>query len=139
MFLIFKRLVVWLLETLVETSLLGVLFGALLGVLSLSNFTTLLPLVSAGVAVGVVLCLHGYYLTKLLFGVVWRSQRRWTYPAIAATLFVIHMGIAFVRLKPDISPVARASELPFLTGGACIVFACAFVGGWFLQGWVRKN
>ena len=97
-----------------------------------------------GMVVGFVLLLHGYYLTKLLFGVVWRSQRRWTYPAIAATLFVIHMRIAFIRFKPHMTPEARASELPFLVGGACIVFACAFVGGWFLQGGygkarVRKN
>ena len=132
MSLILKRLVVWLLEVLVEALLLGALLGALV----LPNFVTLLPGVWAlGFAVGVVLFLHGYYLTRVLFGVVWRSQRKRLYPAIAATFFIIHMHIAFVRLKPDMSLLGRATELPFLAGGACIVFACAFAGNWCLRKW----
>lgn len=134
--MIFKRLAVWSLEALTATFLLGVLFGAV----TLPNFISLLPGVWAlGLGIGAVLFLHGYYLTTALFGVVWRSHRSWLYPAIAATLFVIHTHIVFVRLKPDITQEGRATELPFLTGGACIVFACAFAGNWLLRKWTQGS
>ncbi len=123
--LILKRLGVWLLEALVGVFLLGGLFGALSSP-NLSTLISLLPGVWAlAFGVGSILFLHGYYLTTALFGVVWRSQRSWLYPAIAATLFVTHAYIVFLRLKPDISSSGRAAEFPFLAGGACIVFSCA--------------
>src|SRR5580704_17250673 len=88
--------------------------------------------------VGFELFFHGYYLTTALFGLVWRSQRPWLYPAIAATLFIVHMVIPVVRSQSDLTPEARSIELPFLAGGACIVFACRFLGGWFLRKWSRQ-
>jgi hypothetical protein len=134
---IFKRLTVWLLEALVTTLLLGVLFGALSSP-DLSTFISLLPGVWAlAFGVGAILFLHGYYLTTALAGVVWRSQKLWLYPAIAATLFVIHSHVVFFRLKPDLSSSGRAAELPFLAGGACIVFACALGGNWLLRKWAQ--
>lgn len=129
--MILKRLVVWLLEILVEGFLLGVLLGAL----TLPNFISLLPGVWAlGLMVGVVLFFNGYYVTKALFGLIWRGQKSWLYPGIAATLFVIHMYIAYQRMKPDMSGLPRVI-LPFQIGGACIVFACTFLSGWFLRRW----
>lgn len=134
---ILKRLAVWLLERLAEAFLLGALLGALT-VLSFANLIRLLPGVWVlPLAVGTVLFLHGYYVTTALFGIVWRSQRWWLYPAITATLFVIHTYIIFFRLKPDLSSSGRAIELPFEAGGASIVFACTFVGGWFLGKWLH--
>ena len=136
---IFKRVTVWLLEALVTTLLLGTLFGVLSSP-DLSTFINLLPGVWAlAFGVGAILFLHGYYLTTALAGVVWRSEKPWLYPAIAATLFVIHTHIVFFRLKPDLSSSGRAAELPFLVGGACIVFACAFTGNWLLREWRRKS
>src|ERR1700733_4493956 len=121
-----KRLVVWLLESLVGAFLLG----GLLGALSVPHFISLLRGVWA-VALGVaaILFLHGYYLTTALFGVVWRSERWWLYPSIAATLFILHTHIVFFRLRSDLSSEGRASGVPFLAGGACIVLVCALVGG----------
>jgi hypothetical protein len=134
--LILKRLIVWLLEDLAEIFLLG----GLLGTLSSANFISILTGVWAfALGVGGILFLHGYYLTTAFFGVVWRSQRPWLYPAIAATLFVIHTHIVFFRLKPDLSFQGRAAEVPLLTGGACIVFTCTFVGGCFLRKWIKAG
>ena len=134
---IFKRFTVWLLETLLTTLLFGVLFGALLSP-DLSTFIGLLPGVWVlALGVGTILFLHGYYLTTALAGVVWRSQKLWLYPAIAATLFGIHTHIVFFRLKPDLSSSGRAAEFPFLAGGACIVFACALGGNWLLRKWAQ--
>jgi hypothetical protein len=127
-----KQLVVWSLESLVGVFLLG----GLLGAISLPDFIRLLPGVCAlALGVGAVLFMHGYYLTTALFGVVWRSQRSWVYPAIAATLFVIHTHIVYLRLEPDISSLGKATEAPFVVGGACIVFACASAGNWCLRKW----
>jgi hypothetical protein len=132
-----KRLVVWFLEALTATFLLGVLFGALSSP-DLSTFVSLLPGVWAlAFGVGAVLFLHGYYVTTALLGVFWRSRKSWLYPSIAAALLVIHTRIVFFRLTPDLSSSGRAAELPFLVGGACIVFASTFVGSYFLQKWTR--
>ena len=131
-----KRIVVLLIELVTEAFLLGTLLGALLG----SDFIHFIPgLWASALAVGVVLYLHGYYVTRASLGLVWRSlnQRPWLYPAIAATLFVAHMHFAVARSKPDLSQEARAAELPFLAGGACLVFACAFAGNWLLRKWTR--
>jgi len=131
-----KRVLVWVLEVLAEALLLG----TLLGVLLFPNIVHLIPgLWALGLAVGVVLFLHGYYLTRALVGVAWRSRRPWLYPAIAASLFVAHMHFAVIRLKPDMTPVARGTEPPFLAGGACIVFACAFAGNWLLRKWTHTS
>jgi hypothetical protein len=124
-----KRIAAWLLEILVE----GLLFGFLLGALTLPDFVSLLYGVWAlGLVVGVVLFLNGYYITKALFGLVWKGQRSLLYPATAAALFVIHMYIVYVRVKPDMSGLARVI-IPFQIGGACVVFGCTFLSGWLLR------
>jgi hypothetical protein len=110
------------------------------GTLSSANFVRLLPGAWAlAFGVATVLFLHGYYLTTGLVGAVWRSAKIWVYPAIAAILFDIHTHIVFVRLKPDMSALGRATEIPFLVGGTCMVFGCRFVGGWFLRYWTRVS
>jgi len=137
--LIFKRLAVWILEAIATTVLLGVLFGALSSP-DLNAFIRLLPGVWAlAIGVGAILFLHGYYLTTALAGVVWRSQKLWLYPAVTATLFVIHTHVVFFRLGPDLSSSGRAAELPFLAGGVCIVLVSAFGGNWLLRNWTRSS
>jgi len=128
-----KRTMVLLVELAAEALLLG----CLLGVLVSNKIGLRYGVVGSVLAVPVVLFLHGYYLTRSFFGVVWRSQTLWAYPATAAALFAAHMYFAFVRLKPDMSPFARAIELPFLAGGAGIVFACAIAGNWLLRRWTQ--
>lgn len=137
--LILKRLTVWLLEAFFSTLLFGVLFGAL-SAPDMSTFASILPGSWAlAFGVGAILFLHGYYVTTALAGVVWRSQKAWLYPTIAAALFVIHTHIVFFRLKPDLSASGRAAELPFLVGGACVAFACAFGGNWLLRKWRQSS
>ena len=132
-----RRIIVLIVELPVEALLLGILLGVL--AFPLAQFIHLIAGIWAlGFAVAVVLFLHGYYLTRAFFGAVWRSQRPWIYPALAATLFVAHVHFAFVRGKPDMSPTGRAIELPFLAGGGCIVFACAFAGNWLLRRWTQS-
>jgi hypothetical protein len=130
-----KRLVVWALESLAETFLLGCLFGTLL----FPNFISMLPggVLSSVFMIAFVLIFHGFYVATALSGLVWRSQKSWLNPAIATALFGILVHIAFVRSKSDLTPEARAIELPFQLGGACIVFACTFFGGWCLRKWTK--
>lgn len=80
------------------------------------------------------LFLNGYYFTRVLAGMIFRSVGRWLYPALAATLFAIHMYVTFVRMKPGLNALGKALEPPLLVGGACIVFACALGGNWLLRG-----
>jgi hypothetical protein len=133
-----KKITVLLIYLLVEAFLLAILLGAL--ILPFPVFIRSFHGVWAtALAVGVVLYLHGYYLTRGLAGVAPRSRRWWFYPAIAAMLFVAHTHFAFARSKSDLSPLARAIELPFLAGGACLVFVCAFLGNWYLRKWTRTE
>ena len=130
-----KLIFVLFIELLAEALLLG----CLLGVLASSQVSLLYGVIGSVLAVPVVLFLHGYYLTRSLAGVVLRSRRQWLYPAVAAVLFVAHMHFALARSKSDLTPFAQATELPFLAGGACIVFACAFFGDRFLQKWTQTG
>ena len=81
--LIVKRLVVWLLERLIEVLCLGGFLGLLLH-LSFRGFWVY------ALAGGVVLFMHGYYFTTAFFGVIWRKAKWWFYPAITGGLFVAH-------------------------------------------------
>ena len=129
-----KRIIVLFFELLAEAFLLG----TLLGVLLLPNFIHLITGIWAlALAVAVVLFLTGYYVTRAFFGFVWRSQKSWLYPAIATALFGAHLHFAVARSKSDLTPLARATEVPFLVGGACIVFTCAFAGNCFLRRWTE--
>ena len=131
-----SRLIVWLLEIVAET----LLIGALLGMLLFPDITSALRSIVASVlAVGLLLFLHGYYLTVGILGVVWRNRRAWSYPGIAAALFVAHMHVAISRSKSDLTLVARTAEIPFLLGGASIVFLCTCVGNWCLRKWSTRG
>lgn len=131
-----KRIIVLIVELTVEAFLLGTFLGALV----LPNFIHVIEGVWAlAFAVAVVLFLAGYYVTRAFFSVVWRSQKPLLYPAIAMALFVAHLHLAVARSKSDLTLVARATEFPFLAGGACIVFACAFAGNWLLRRWTQAS
>jgi hypothetical protein len=131
--LIVKRIVVWLTERLVE----GFLLGVLLAYLAVPTFINSLGGIRAsGVVVGVLLFMHGYYLTTAFVAVVWRSAKTWLYPTITAALFALHTHVVFLRGRPDFTREARAMELPFVLAGVCIVFACSFAGSRILRRWV---
>ena len=127
--LILKRLAVWLLETLSE----AVLVGAFLSVLAWADDSTFrgLLLLITGTAV-LFMVGSGYLLTTAIFGVVWRSQRLWLYPAVAAVLFISHVQFYVTGWETSLMLQVQA-------GGACIVFACTFVGNCILRKWVHAG
>ena len=128
-----KRIAVWVAEVLLE----ALLFGCWLGVLLSSETGLGYGVVGSVLAVPVVLFINWYYLTRAIAGVAWMSRSPWLYPAIATTLFVVHVHFVVGQSKRDLTPFAHATEVPFLAGGACIVFACAFAGNWLYRKWVR--
>lgn len=117
----------------------AVLLGCLLGILVAGQIGLVYGIVGSVLAVPVILFLHAYYLTRSLAGVILRIRTRWVYPTTVTALFVIHMSFALARSKSDLTPFARATELPFLTIGACIVFACAFAGDRLLSKWTHRS
>lgn len=125
--LILKRLFVWSCETLGE----AILVGAFLFALAWSGQGTPQDLVMlmAGTAV-LFMFGSGYLLTTAIFGVVWRSQKPWVYPAIAAALFITHVQFY-------ITTWSLSKKAPVQAGGACIVFLYTYVGGYSLREWVR--
>jgi hypothetical protein len=127
--LILNRLVVWSCEMLGE----AILVGTFLFVLAWSDQNTPqdLVLAIAGTA-GVFMFGSGYFLTTAIFGVVWRSQKPWVYPAIAAALFIAHVQFYITTWSPS-------KKAPVQAGGACIVFMCTYVGGYFLREWMHAE
>ncbi len=130
-----KRVVVLSIELIGE----AVLLGCWLGVLVAGEIGLLYGVVGSALSVPVVLFLHGYYFTRTLARIALRIPTRWLYPTIAAVLFVAHMYFAIARAKRDLTPFAQGIEVPFLAGGAWVVFACAYGGDWLLGMWVRRG
>lgn len=126
-----KRVVVLSAELIMEAALLGCLLGTLVA----GRLGLLYGVVGSALAIPVVLFLHGYYLTRVLAGLVLRLRRRWLYPAIAAALFGGHMYFALAQSQQDLTFFARATEIPFLILGACIVFTSALFGDGLLRKW----
>jgi hypothetical protein len=135
-----KRIVVWLVERLLEACILGGLFMYLMiragadiprGTLATRGSEVLI----FGLVVAVMLFVHGYYVTTAMCGVIWRSPKPWVYPMIMVALFAVHTHIIFLRGKPDFTPEVRAMELPFVGGGAFVVFACSRIGNEALKRW----
>jgi hypothetical protein len=126
-----QRLLVWLVERLLEAFFLGCWAAYLLHLNWSASWV--LPLVLV-----VLLFMHGYYFTTAFFGVVWRPSG-WHYPAIMAAVFVIHGWICSARFAHDLSPETRSIELPFVLGGACLASAFSFAGERVLNRWRRTG
>jgi hypothetical protein len=132
---IIKRIAVLLIELLAEALLLGGLLGAMVSAqIGLKN-----GMIGSMLAVPVILGLHGYYVSRVLATVAWASKAKWLYPAIAATVFVAHVLVIASQFKSDLSFYAQRLILPFLVGGACIVFACSFAGIQLFRMWSQAN
>jgi hypothetical protein len=127
-----KRLAITLLEVTVEVILMGLLLGGL----SVNQSEPIMYIVMGSIlALPVMLFLHGYYVTRIVAGIIARKAGRMVYPAIASALFVIHMYVTFVRMKPGLNAFGTAIGPPFIVGGACFVFPCAVAGDWLLRKW----
>ncbi|HWH59979.1 MAG TPA: hypothetical protein VN682_20285 [Terriglobales bacterium] len=108
--------------------MLGILFSYLL----LRDPSSVSDFWKFGVIVAVILFVHGYYVTTALVGVVWPTRRWWLYLAIAAALLIIHTRLIFLHGGADLTPEARAIELPFALVGAasCSPAASQVVAFW---------
>jgi hypothetical protein len=137
-----KRGMVWLLERLIEACILGCLFMYLIARIAHNSSDTskvtgisLASVWVGALVVAVFLFLQGYYLTTAIFGVFWRSQSLWVYPATSVVLFALHTHLIFLRAGSDFTQEARAMERPLIVGGSLIVFACSFAGNEVLKRW----
>jgi hypothetical protein len=142
--LILKRLAVWLIEALCEALLLSVLLILYIRVSGgpdqhVSYSRQLLFLFAA--ILTVFMFASGYLLTTAIFGVVSRSQRSWLYPTIAAVLYLAHLHIAFGGARSGLSLAHwdLPQRLTLEAAGACVVFACTWVGTSLLRRWVTRT
>jgi hypothetical protein len=126
--LFLRRVGVVAAELVAEALLLGLLLAVLLVP------TNIDALAVGSFPVVLVLFLHGYYFTRPVLGLVWSGVKRPVYGLLASVLFIVHMGIGYARLKPDMRQVRTGTVLTFFAAGAVIVFACAVIGhGWLMQ------
>ena len=127
-----KRCVITMAEVAVEALLWGCFVG---GILATGLETFWYGVVGSVLAIPVLLFLQGYYLTRILAGLLLRAGNRWLYPGINCTLFAIHMSILYLRLKPDMTALGNSAGPIFIIAGACIVFICASGGNRLLRKW----
>ena len=145
--LILKQLAIWLLETLGEVVLLAgfllVLF-VFQDVWSGDDLARVLTEYADGLFQGfliaiagivTVLITSGYVLTTSIFGVVWRSQRLWLYPAVAAVLFLAHLQLMFI----DLGTSSAYARWGLRLGGVCVVLTCTTVGNLVLRRWGKGS
>jgi hypothetical protein len=122
-----KRIVVWLIETCLEVLLLGVVLTLLLGH-DRNSFIKDVFIYSSGI--GLLFFSTGYLLTTIILRAMWRTPKPWLYAAAATALFFIHFEIMNVAARGAFEPPAR---FRIRVAGACIVFACTFVGSMALR------
>ena len=113
---------------LVELLAEALLLGCFLGVLILIHREPLKAALGAIIALPVILALYGYYFSRVLAALAWLSKSKWAYFIVASSAFIAHASFMTFRMWPDITPQAKAEAVPFIIGGACIVFACSFAG-----------
>jgi hypothetical protein len=129
--LLLKRTAVWVGESVSEAVLLAVFVTSLWWrPLGSESFADMLKLWFFW-SLFLFMTSSGYLLTTVVFGVLARSSSPWVYPAIAATLFVVH--IQFFPTGWD-----AQTAIPVQTGGACIVLLCCFLGNRCLRRWSQK-
>ena len=131
-----KRLAVWGLETLVLVVLLAAfvfVWGALWSGDAAGEFFDGLRRAFLLVALVIITVLFstGYLLATAIFGVVWRSQRLWLYPTVAAVLFLAPVQWYFIEAGPG----PTLERWSFQLGGMCIVFIVTSVGNLVLRRW----
>ena len=138
---ILKRLSVWLLETSCEAVLLSVLLYIVAYIVAEAspdhNFASGLGdlrLLFLGTVIVFMLGTR-YLLTTVILRVVWKSQRLWLYSAVATVLFLAHLLYFYL----EAGGWTLSLQLPVGAGGACIVFACTFVGSWLLRKWEQTG
>ena len=129
--MILKRLAMWSVETLCEALLLMVFLTVLWREQGQSSLADDLGLAFVGTTF-VFMVSSGYLFTTGLFGVVWRSPIPWVYPAIAVALFIAHVQFFATGWTAH-------TKVPVQVGGACIVFACTFLGTRSLRKWAQAG
>jgi hypothetical protein len=65
---------------------------------------------------------------------VWKGQKIWSHPVIAAAPFSIHFEILNLDAGGAFRPPDR---MRIRVAGACIAFACTLSGNYVLQWWAR--
>ena len=124
-----KRIVVWLIETCLEVLLLGVVLTLLLGH-DQHAFLKDVLIYSSGI--GLLFFSTGYLLTTIVARAAWKAPKLWLYSAVATALFFIHFEIMNLGVRGAFEPPTR---IRVRVAGACIVFACTFVGTLALRRW----
>lgn len=122
-----KRFVLWFLEMLVGTYLVGIVFVLLLGA---DAFSAVRGGWFGATWVGVFLFYHGYYLTMAFAGLFYRSDGNVHYPIVAAMLFLVHTNLVYLNLGGNPAPVSC------LISGSSLVFLCALLGNRLLKKWL---
>lgn len=130
-----KRIAIFLVELLVEALLLGSLLGAMLS----CHVGFLNGMIASIIAVPVILFLHGYYISRILALIARTRKIGWLYPVVATSVFIAHVLFMVSQSKSDLTPGGQAMILPFLIGGACIVFACTLAGTFALRKWAPAH
>lgn len=127
-----KRLLIWLVEALFEALLLGSVLASLLGH---DEHEYLKDAFIYASCISIMFFTTGYLLTTLLSRMFWKIRQWWSYPLMAAGLFLIHFQIMSVGLGGAFDPRDRGR---IRAVGMCIALLCTTGGSFILRKWVRS-
>ncbi|HEV3219345.1 MAG TPA: hypothetical protein VGZ48_06210 [Candidatus Acidoferrales bacterium] len=130
-----KRITVWFAETQCEAFLLSALCVVLTPPQSINGDGLARDLILGFIIISTLFLATGFLLTTAIISAFWRGQSRWLYPTVAAALFSILLQILFYVFDT----VDKRVRLRYSIFGACIVFGCSLVGGYFLRWWTKAG
>jgi|GEM_PF-3184231 len=127
-----KRLLIWLVEVSFEALLLGLVLATLLGH-DAHEYLRDTFMYAAGISM--MFFTTGYLLTTLLSRMFWKVRQWWSYPLVAAGLFLIHFQIMNLGLGGVFDPRDRARVR---AAGICVALLCTTAGSFILRKWVHS-
>jgi hypothetical protein len=128
MHIVLRRFVAWLIE------MAGDAFGTCLILIALAfweatpgtrNDLSGRMILGISAVVLIEFAMTGYLVTTAMFGLGFRNRGRIFYPAISALLYLVHSSIFFVAVG---NHLFDRRNLVIQISGACLAFACAFLG-----------
>jgi hypothetical protein len=124
-----KQLLVWFLETSLEVALLAATLVSLFGC---DQHAYGKCLAVNFVWIGTMFFSTGYLFSTGIARAIWRGRSTWIYSVVATVLFLIHFEILNYAAGGAFDPAKRSV---IRVAGACIVFACTFLGSLVLRRW----
>lgn len=136
---ILTRLGIWFLEILTEA--FGTCFLLIVEAFvefhgKGNNDLSLRKIIGVSLFILIEFAITGYLVTTVISRLCLRGKKQGLYPFVAATLYLLHSSIFFVAAG---NSLFRTNNLIIQFSGACLTFACSWLGNCLLMHWSESK